>query len=260
MASYPYALSYQTPEQYAGKSLEQINQELIRGGRGFTFRPDIFSERLGIDRNAPLEKGKYYTVNFGDEPTYRDLNPNLSKLFGQGVSPEIAAAQPAIKTLQEGKQPLEDRYKAIIESLKGKETEAVKQAGIGAAQEFGKRGIPLSSGAYTDYLQNKTTPITTAFSGLEAETGLSAEQAQQSIRNAIAQLQAGAGSEAAANALARYQLEQNQKQFESTQGLSRDVFSQISLPESLAKIASGYFKKDTTPSVGLEDLWAQFGG
>lgn len=106
----------------------------------------------------------------------------------------IQAAQPAIQTLESGKQPLTDRYNKIIEDIKGRRETAVQQTGISTATEFGKRGLPTSSGAYDVALRQATIPVEQAYG--QTITGAEGEREDKlsAIRNAIAGLQSGAGN------------------------------------------------------------------
>lgn len=106
----------------------------------------------------------------------------------------IQAAQPAISTLQAGKEPLTARYDKILANLKAGQTTAVQQAGIGAAQEFGRRGIPTTSGAYDTFLQNRVTPVEQAYGGLTTAAEGELADKQAAITSAIASLQSGAGN------------------------------------------------------------------
>ena len=113
----------------------------------------------------------------------------------------IQAAQPAIQTLETGKQPLIDRYQKLLEDIKGRRETAVQQAGITSAQEYGRRGIPLSSSAYGGYLQQQTTPVEQAYGGLLTGAEGEREDKLATIRNAIAMLQSGAGNVSMSDAL-----------------------------------------------------------
>ena len=113
----------------------------------------------------------------------------------------IQAAQPAIQTLQTGEQPLKDRYAKLIEDIKGRRETAVKQAGISSAVEFGRRGLPTSSGAYDVALREETTPVEQAYGGLITGAEGEREDKLSAIRSAIAGLQSGAGNVSMSDAL-----------------------------------------------------------
>ena len=147
--------------------------------------------------------------------------------------------------LESGIQPLRDRYNQILDEMKGR-------VGTGLSREYGRRGIPLSSGMFEQDLTSKINPITRDI-GLASEQGVKGIQdliaglgegessAKRNILNAIAQLQSGEPSGAITQALSlmgqqqqgqltqqRAMLEQANKQRE--QALSEREFTEYKLP------------------------------
>lgn len=216
-------------DQYAGKSLYNIFDEANLAGE-YTPRMDVIQNATGLTRNDPLKAGQ--TFSYGDDPGSGEYQ-FLSKKFGapgsgigqSGQSGQTAQSvvQPAIDTLKSGIDPLKQKYQDLIASIKGKGAEAVRQTEIASAREFGKRGIPLSSGAYDQFVQSQTLPVNTQYAGLEAETGLAAQNAEQNIKNAIAELQGQAGFKGMDMDLALKQLAQQQSQFQTQEQRLRDA-------------------------------------
>ena len=136
----------------------------------------------------------------------------------QAGIPEVQSTIGAEKTRLEGeKQPLTARYEQLVRDVTGR-TE------MATAQEFGRRGIPTTSGLLEKTLAEKISPETERI-GLAKEadirgidekisglTGIETEKIRE-IRNAIAQLEAGDSSGAIGNALNMAQLGESTRQF-----------------------------------------------
>ena len=154
--------------------------------------------------------------------------PAVSSL--QSQVPEIQAGFTQQKTqLEAKKEPLKARYDAILNQLKGKEQQEVTQTQTALGREYGRRGIPVSSGMFEQNLLEKTQPISQQYAGLTTEAGLGREEALQGIEgqisnlpfqeqeqvravmNAISQLQSGGNAQAIQNALSQFQFGQTQK-------------------------------------------------
>src|SRR3990167_9867131 len=130
------------------------------------------------------------------------------------------------------KQPLIDRYQNLVAELTGRETKETGREATALSREYGKRGIPLSSGAYEQNLNQKLGDISQFYGVQRKDVGLAQEadirdidslisqltgqevENVRSVRNAIAQLQASGGLQANQNALDLYKTQQAQ-QFES---------------------------------------------
>jgi hypothetical protein len=246
-------LVYTTPESLAGKSLRQIHDDPSMINRFDA--PD----QLGVGFDSPLTKGQQFSYTT-DDPTYQggSMFQSLNRVFGQAMSPEQAAVQPAIKSLQESapeisqkfatekqrlegeKDPLKNRYDALIGELKGKQTATENSAVKRTAGEFGKRGIPLTSSLYGNEEAAVLDPIRSQYGGLQKDAYLGMEdsmrnitnlisglvpqevEAQRGITNAIAQLQSGAGKDAIANAFQQLQFQEGQRQFNQQQSLAQN--------------------------------------
>lgn len=247
---------YTVNDSQAGKSLDELQRE-----SGLNYRPDILAGFLGVDQNAKLTSGQSLTANLPANYQNSGESQALSSLFGTGMSQEMAAAQPAIKSLQSsipevqqqfkqtGEQlnaqiePLNQRYKTLIDGLTNTKNQQVSTAQTAAAREFGKRGVPLSSGSYDQYLAGSVNPIeqnwgnlitqgnqnqTAALSDLQnliANLAPQETSAERNIYNAIAALQSGAGKDAITNALAANSAAEQTRQFDSQQALARDKFN-----------------------------------
>ena len=191
------ATYYQTPQNFEGKTLDDIARET--GGLG---RTDVLAGYLGIKPNEALRSGQTFSLNGiegVDEGGSAELQ-GLRKAFGGGMSEQdyqsqqaMKAVQPAINTLEGQKQPLKDRYSKVIEDIRAQRGLRTKQAEIASAREFGKRGIPLSSGTYDQYVQEQRLPVDVQFGGLETQAANEQTDKEMSIAQLISQLQGNAG-------------------------------------------------------------------
>src|SRR3990167_627023 len=179
------------------------------------------AERAGLPLTSGIIKGQ------------REAPPPPAIASYQASKPEVTTAfENRQGELTAEKQPLIERYQSLLDTLKGKETKETALQGRTLSNEYGKRGIPLSSGMYEQDLTNKTQDISQFYSGQTKDVTLAREgdlrdltnqvtkltdskvAALRDIDNRIAELQAGAGNQAATDALALYRDQLNQK-FES---------------------------------------------
>src|SRR3990167_3345020 len=214
---------------------------------------------------------------------------NILETAKQLIGFQQQANQPAIQSLQtqvgevgqsfagqrprleSGIQPLKDRYNQILDEMKGRVSTDV-------SREYGRRGIPLSSGMFEQDLTSKINPLTRDI-GLAREEGIRGIQdliasltgqeteSKRNIFNAIAQLQAGAPGESVSQALSMIGQQNQAAQSAADRALQERQFSQISLPESQANIrniASLIGERTRTGAgditSGLEGLYQQFSG
>lgn len=211
---------------------------------GQTFETDI-GERYeviqGSEGGAAL--GIRKTGQAGDS---NDLIAQAQKLRDFNIQ----ANQPAIQNLEAGKEPLKQRYQQTLDEIKRREGVEKQQTSTALSREFGRRGIPLSSGVFDEALLEKLRPIGEFFTGQfeSAQTGL--EESLLNIQSLIAKLQTGSPLEsiqaalslnqlqeqsrqnAIQNALAQRQFEEGQRQFNETlnfqkSGSTEDPFSRF---------------------------------
>ncbi|MEK6830385.1 MAG: hypothetical protein AABY15_09800, partial [Nanoarchaeota archaeon] len=111
------------------------------------------------------------------------------------------ANKPVIQSLEAQRTPLLDRYSALLDQIKGNQATAEKRQSMATSQEFGRRGIPLSSGVFQQTLADVLNPITSQYTNLYKETGAGREQDLLALAQQIAQLQAGQPGQALSQAL-----------------------------------------------------------
>jgi hypothetical protein len=179
--------------------------------------------------------------------------PAISSL--QASIPEVSSKFATAKTSLEGqKVPLEQRYSVLLDSIKANQTADVKGQEITTAREFGRRGIPTTSGLAEQTLQEKLSPIRQYYTGQSTTAGISKEEnltklndliasltgqeteATRAITNAIAQLQAGDSSGATSQALGLLGQNQSAQQSAAEQAWQEKVYKETTLPESYATV------------------------
>lgn len=198
MAENTTAGYYTPPTPFVGKTVNQLRY----GGEGidpstqFGGRIDQLAAALGIGEQTPLEN-KGYTIVAGPgqesdyiQRTFKQTDPYQGAYDALGESKKITeqAYTERGRQLEGEKQPLMDRYQSIIDELKGKETKETGQVATGLSREYGKRGIPLSSGAYEQDLGGKTRDISQFYAGQTKEVGFEREDKLRELGNLQANL------------------------------------------------------------------------
>lgn len=141
--------------------------------------------------------------------------------------------QPAIQSYQASKAPLQDRYKALLDTIKGNQTTAENRQTLTTGNELAKRGISNDSGVYQQEQTNAVNPITQAFTGQYKDANAQQGIDMSAIDNAIAQLQTGNPESSINAALGIGQQEQSANQFSQSLAMQQqqnstanDQFSQ----------------------------------
>ena len=244
------------PDEFVGKSLQDL-----RGMRSEPFRADVLSSMLGIGESIPFQQGQTFSFNFNDPGSGEQQFLQKAFKMGPGMShsvlsaassleaslPEIESKYGQKRTQLEGeKEPIKQRYQSLLDELTRREGQEVDVANKNISREFGKRGIPLSSGVFSQELTNVQDPINKYY--VNQRTGATQSQdealrlltsdiantfteeteAKRVIRNAMAQLQFEADQAAANRALQEQQIQLEK----ANQQISRDRYQNIELPES----------------------------
>lgn len=197
-----------------------------------------------LDISNPIKKTKYEQLNKAYESqgggsgvsSSPSGGSNIIDMAKQLLGFQKEAAQPAIKSLEAGipevsqtvgaektrlegeKEPLTARYERLLKDV-------TSRTELATSQEFGRRGIPTTSGLMEQTLAQKISPETERIGlaqeadirGIDTQisnlTGIETEKIRE-IRNAMAQLEAGAGQGAIGEALSLSQLGEQQRQFD----------------------------------------------
>lgn len=204
---------------------------------------------------------------------------NAIKMQQETIKPAVAQLESTIKPttqsfdtratqLSAERQPLKDRYKSLIDTIKGNQTTSENRQTVATRNELGKRGIPLTSGVAEQEVVNAVNPITSEYSGLIKETGLKGEadlrdlenqitnlglskvDALNVINNAIATMKSNAGSQGIQTGLGIYGTNLNQsnldRQFELDRSKAASDKSQFD------EFIKAYLTPDTNTSTTTE--------
>lgn len=258
------------------------------------------ASRLGVGGGATTGAGQTAATDFSS------IVQQALQMQQQATQPAIEAARASIpitqsafaqqkQTLEGEREPLKQRYQSILDELTRKEKVETQTAQTRLAREYGKRGVPLSSGAYEQNLAEVTQPISQFYGGQAKDVGLEREtalrgltgqlgalpiQEQQSlnqINQAIAALQSGAGKEAISNALnllqmqrqegyqsatlalQQRQLEESIKRAAEEQAFQQRQYQEVTLPKTKYELGKPYYKTESGVSgVDFGALWEQF--
>jgi hypothetical protein len=279
---------YSVPEQYAGKSIHQLAQ----GG----FDPNVnmsgeeLARQLGVGWDTPLQAGQTFTTDWNDTG-HGDYS--LLKYFTQTPASDYYASQaqkqmneaiaPAISSLEASKpitqqlyaqqaenlkatsSNVEKRYDALLAQLTGEEKRSEADIGLATSREFGKRGVPLSSGIYDQALLEKYIPLREYYSGLGQQTGIAREAdlmklaqalsmnpielAQQlnAIQQAIATVQVGGSKDAITNAFNQQQLAQK---MQTDQAALENSLKIAQLEDPLRQAQAKYYNSQSITTAG----------
>ena len=136
----------------------------------------------GVSIPDPIEQAK----------KLKEFNIQSNQPYIQSLQNQIPTIQQKFATekqsLQAEKVPLEQKYQTLLNDLKNKETQQVSTAQTSAAREFGRRGIPLSSTAYDQYLGGQVNPIQQNFATLQTQTVQDQEESVRKLQNLISSL------------------------------------------------------------------------
>jgi hypothetical protein len=202
------------------------------------------------------------------QPATSSSGGDFNSYLQQQQSAQQAALAPAIQSLQAGLptiaknyqtqigqkqaeiQPLQDRYKSLLDQIKGVGQTSVNKQTVVTANELGKRGIEGSSTLAGQEIASATLPIEQQTQSLVKDTCFAQEadirdinnqvqnlggqqtEKEQAVQQAIAQLQAGGGQQAVQNALA---LLNNAQQMEASSAAAQSSQRQQDIENALAQ-------------------------
>ena len=181
---------FEVPTERSGQSLRQI----------LGFGADAAAERYGVGIDSPLTAGQTLSLNQPLDPAgnmYRDITSPFSRTTATAPAEKALAASKPIteqayaergRQLEAEKAPLNERYQGLIAELTRRETKETGATSTALAREYGKRGVPLSSGAYEQDLLGKTGDISQFYAGQQKEVGFEREDKLRDIGNLLANL------------------------------------------------------------------------
>lgn len=128
--------------------------------------------------------------------TYEQFYKQALKQQQQSIQPALSAYQALIpitqqtyaqkaQALQSQKPLLEQRYQNLLSEINRKQTEETGQISQSTTREFGKRGIPVSSGVFDTTLQEKVSPVQQFYTGQSRDVGLEQTRSLQDLASQI---------------------------------------------------------------------------
>lgn len=165
------------------------------------------------------------------------------------------ANQPVVASLQSQQPGLQDKYKQLVDSIKGNQQLDTNRQTLATNNELGQRGILSSSGLYQQELTNALTPIDTQYAGLTANANAGSISDTQALALQIAQLQAGNPESAISGGL----------QIGGLQNQASQIASQNTLNAAQGQLAQAQAQNFVIPGIGLyntgnKSLINQFNG
>lgn len=249
-----------------GFELGDLAQALIKAGYGSSRASDTVLGKTGENLDTLAKQH----LGYSGPPTKRTTSgfqaaigsdtsspTDYATLAAQQLKLRQEANQPAIKSLEasipeqaqkfttergrlQGEvDPIKQRYQLVLDELKRRETKDTGEVNTALAREFGRRGIPLSSGLYEQTGIEKRQPISEFYGIQGREASASQEEslrnitnlvnaltpqeteATRTIRNAIANLQAGAGNASIDDAFNQLRFQEEQRQFNQNYALQQ---------------------------------------
>jgi len=256
-------------------------QDLIsQGYTGYQGWNDEAAVRADFAATGGAGKGGPSSSGGGSSSSSGGGSFNVIDYAKQLLGFQQEANQPAIQSLQAGipeaqsristeqtrlegeKAPLSARYEQLLKDV-------TSRTEMATAQEFGRRGIPTTSGLLDQTLAQKLSPETERIGlakeadlrGIDTQisnlTGVGIDKVRE-IQNTIAQLQAGAGQGAVSGALNMSQIGEQQRQFDVGSELTK---LQMAEPDTSTITAGGrVLLIDNKTGQTIQDLGASTTG
>lgn len=131
--------------------------------------------------------------------------------------------QPVIQSYEASKAPLQQRYKDLLDSIKGNQQVAENRTTLATNNELGRRGISNKSGIYEQEMAQSLNPITQQYTGMLKDTTNQQNIDLAAIDKAIAQLNAGNPESSVSTALGLNNAQQSANQFAQQLALQQDA-------------------------------------
>ena len=130
--------------------------------------------------------------------------PSFQATYQEVLPGQMKAIAPSLKALGAEKPSIIQRYAGALEDIKSREAAGISESQLTSSREFGRRGIPLSSGIFETTLGERLRPIRREYAGLLTQTGSEREQALRDLATRIAGVRSGALQSALQSAQSLY--------------------------------------------------------
>lgn len=137
-----------------------------------------------------VASGAFSTDLQKEDPRFLEQS-KIAQLTQQQIDTQKKYNAPLIPTLEASKTSLQARYDAILADLTNRETKDTQAVQKSASAEFAKRGIPLTSDAYTRELASQIHPVNQDYGVQKGIVGAQNQTDINAIDKAIADLRAG---------------------------------------------------------------------
>jgi len=171
-------------EKYLAETGQQSTLDELRRNGGYNNALNQYNQQgyYGTGRGSPQ-----YSQNQANDAL------NQQKQLTQQAISTLQGQQPKIAEIYQGKQsylqsqidPTKQRYDALINDIKNQQQTAVEGQTRTTNQEYAKRGITNTSGAYQQGLQDTLLPVNRQYTGLVQQTGLQQEADIKALNDAI---------------------------------------------------------------------------
>lgn len=173
------------------------NPNLIYAGEVLNV-PDKGGAAAPQQSNTPQQQQSYSTPSYTPPDPYDAIKKaiEMQKQANQPTVDSYNAQIPEIQQkydqtrsqLQASQPSLDEKYKNLLDSIKGNQTQDVNNQTRITSNELGKRGILGSSTLADQEIQNAVTPLNQKYTGLLKDTTLAQSDADQALQNQIANL------------------------------------------------------------------------
>jgi hypothetical protein len=245
-----------------------ITEDILRTKFGFN-DPNVMKGILSnpgevarYEREYAQMGGGGVTGSSGSVGNFNDYVSQAQNMYKAAAKPAIESLQasvPEIKSTVAGKtQILNERYKNLIDEIKGGQQKAENRQTVVTAGELGKRGIDPTSTLYGQELTSAVNPITSEYTGMlkSAATDQTAGQFDlanleteqlANVRQTIANLQMGTDTNAINTAMQLYTQAQTnaanaasvaeaKRQNDIKNALEQAIYTNVTLPTSQSNI------------------------
>jgi len=195
----PVSGLYTPPDWLIGKTPSNTGElggphtSQLYGGRA-----EELAALLGIGVSTPFENRAYALVgDINSQPGEWLMRSGWTQTSPYaGAEATLAAGKPIVeqayaerqRQLEGEKDPLMARYQALLDELTRREGQDIGQTTLAQAREYGKRGVPLSSGVYEQNILEKTRPIREFYGAQGKEVGFEREDKLRELGNLLSML------------------------------------------------------------------------
>lgn len=204
-----------------------------------------------------------------ESPSYNEIGVNSAdrlkspegqlelaqKIQQQQVDFRKQVNAPVAQSMKAGIPTLQSRYKQILDDLTFRESEESAKTTQRTNIEYGRRGIPLSSGIYSQGLEENLQPQRRFYAGQRSDVGITEQEKLDQINQAIAMLESGSPDTSIPQGIGLFGNISSSLEAADTRKIQQDQFEKSQ--QQAMKIAE--MNNQTKSSSSLSDIWKSFG-